>query len=236
MTGISGNIMVWREALVQGPLFYQLDSELFWEMRSQFMEEAFGSKLVEYKRKVINEFLKLKRFQGREIVLWFEHDLFCQINMIAMLSYLLRNKKKVKISLVCVGDYPNSERRLGLGEISSDDYPKLFHKRTILEKSDLLLADRAWMYFCGKEIHKFESIQSTTFEYLGEALKNALQIFVINGEHSELEKEIILALNEEGMDKRKLISKLLREHNHLGFGDLQYEYIIRNIEKSSLTR
>jgi len=90
-TSIQGQCMVWREVLTQGPLFYSLDSELFWEMRSQFMEKAYGAKLAGYRRKVISEFNKLKKFKGDEIVLWFEYDLFCQVNFMAIMSYLLKS-------------------------------------------------------------------------------------------------------------------------------------------------
>jgi hypothetical protein len=228
-TGIKGQIMVWREVLVQGPLFYQVDSELFWDMRAQFMEVAFDVKLSEYKKKSLSEFAKLRRFTGDEIVLWFEHDLFCQINLVALLSYILRNKKDCKVSLVCVGDYPGYEKRVGLGQIPTEDYLTLYEERAILEKKDLLVADRAWMLFCGKQLDNLSEIKSDRLIYLKDALTNARQIFSPPGKLSALEKEILSIAKEEDKTNGEIIGKLLKEHDELGFGDLQYEYILRTL-------
>lgn len=226
---INGEIVVWREALVQGPLFYLLGSELFWEMRSQFIERAYGSKLFEYKNKVIQEFQKIKRFQGNEIVLWFEYDLFCQINMIAIISYLLRSKKSKKISLVCIGDYPGHSKRVGLGEIPAENYPKLFKNRIKLEKEDLLLADRAWMAFCGKEIEKFEQMRSNNFKYLTEALVAAKSLFRQKEKLSPLSLHILKMIENDNINESQLIRRLLKEDTALGFGDLQFKYEIEKV-------
>lgn len=222
--------MVWREVLVQGPLFYQVDSELFWDMRAQFMEVAYDVKLAEYKKKSLAEFAKLRQFKAGEIVLWFEHDLFCQINLVALLSHILRNKKNCKVSLVCVGDYPGFKMRVGLGQIPTADYVPLYEQRVILDKKDLLLADRAWMLFCGKQLDKLSELKSDKLIYLKRALVSARQLFSPPGELSSLEKEILAMAEEEGKTNKHIISQLLAKHNELGFGDLQYEFILRTLK------
>lgn len=223
---IPGQCMVWREVLTQGPLFYQIDSELFWEMRSQFMEEAYGAKLAGYRRKVISEFNKLKKFNGEEIVLWFEYDLFCQINFIALMSYLLKKKKTCKVSMICVGDYPGREQRVGLGQIPSTDYLTLFSRRQVLLKKDLLLADQVWMTFCGKQVDRLKQVKSDVFIYLEEALKMALQLFGDNGDLSPLEKKIKELRDDKKLPPKEIIKHMLTNDNEIGFGDLQYAYIL----------
>lgn len=229
-SGIAGDIMVWREVLVQGPLFYQVDSELFWDMRSQFIEKAFDSNLHEYRKKVILEFQKLNKFAGSEIVLWFEYDVFCQINMIALLSHLLR-KKAVTISLVCVGDYPGFESKVGLGQIPTADYPDLFKNRQKLEKVDLVLGDRAWMYYCGKEFSKFSQIQSKNLTYLSEALKASEDLFRKDQELSKLEITILKLIATNQFTRNKLVGHLLTNDHIFGLGDLQYFHMIKGLEK-----
>ena len=229
-SGIAGDVIVWREVLVQGPLFYQVDSELFWDMRSQFIEKAFDSNLHEYRKKVILEFQKLNKFEGSEIVLWFEYDVFCQINMIALLSHLLR-KKAVTISLVCVGDYPGFEKKVGLGEIPTADYPDLFAKRQKLEKTDLVLADKAWMYYCGKEFSKFSQIKSKKLSYLSDALNASLDLFRKDQELSIHEIEILKLIATNQFTRNKLVGHLLANDSIFGFGDLQYFHLIDGLEK-----
>lgn len=228
---LRGNVLVWREVLVQGPLFYQVDTELFWEMRSQYMEIAYGAKLFEYKRKVIQEFQKLKKFVHGEITLWFEYDLFCQVNMIALLSYILKNKKNCTISLVCVGEFPGKDKLVGLGELNSEDYLKLFAERKTLLKPDLLEADRAWMFFCGKDLRNLDSLQSETFRYLKPALEASKTVFKSPNQLSQLEEDVLEVISKNKFSIKQLIGHLLRNDKILGFGDLQYAHLISGLKK-----
>ncbi|WP_235298128.1 hypothetical protein [Portibacter marinus] len=227
--GFTGQYMVWRETLALGPLFYQIDSELFWDMRSQFMEAAYGAKLAEYRRSVMLEFGKLRKFQGPEIVLWYEYDVFCQVNFIALMSYILKYKKEVKVSIICVGDHPQYKHRVGLGEINTQEYQVLYNNRKILMKYDLLVADKAWMMFCAMAVEQFSSIQSDRLPYLSDALE-ASKVLFGNGESlSKLESEIMSMLQSSPLKKQDVIRKLLAKDHALGFGDLQYDYLIRKV-------
>jgi hypothetical protein len=228
-SNIRGDTVVWREVLVQGPLFYSLDTELFWEMRSQFLEKGYGAKLASYRRKVILEFQKIRQFQGDEIVLWFEYDLFCQVNLIALLSYFLRSKKGMTISLVCVGDFPGYSKRVGLGELPHTVYRGLFDNRQKLEKEDLIVADKAWMYFCGKDSKKLKTIQSEKLEYLSDAMLSATKTFRESNHLSPLERHILKVINDNHFDEKELIKYLLENDTEFGFGDRQYEYMIHKL-------
>lgn len=228
---IEGATMVWRETLVLGPLFYQVDSELFWEMRSQFIEKAYDSKLAEYRAKVILEFHKLRKFQGEEIILWFEYDLFCQVNMVALLSYLLRYKSDIRISLVCVGDLPGYNNRVTLGELPSEVYPDLLDTRLELTRDDLLTADRAWMLFCGGKINTpLEELQEFhPFPYLREAMINFQEAFYSDHPDRKLEFQIKNLMKAENYNKDKVVHHFLRNKKELGLGDRQYEYLIDSL-------
>ena len=224
--------MVWREVLSQGPLFYNIDSELFWEMRAQFMETAYDVKLSEYKRKVLQEFHKLRRYTGGEIVLWFEYDVFCQINMIALLSYLLKMKRRSTISIINVGDHPDFDKKVGLGELNADQYPELFKNRRTLNQDDLRTADKAWMAFCGMTIDSFNEKKLDSFPYLNEALVASKKITSSSENLSELEMEIVDVIKTGSYSDDEIVKTLLTKDNILGFGDLQYKYLINKLRNS----
>lgn len=228
-TNINGETAVWREVLVHGPLFYNIDTEIFWEMRSQFIEKAYGAKLASYRRKVLMEFQKIRQFDGDEVILWFEYDLFCQVNMIALLSYFLKRKRRYKISLVCVGNYPGYDKRVGLGEIPYKDYENLFENRSPLTREDLLMADKAWMYYCGMDIGKLRTIKSDKLEYLPAAMRSAIKTFRHDNHLSTIERFILKTINENEFDEKQLIKYLLENDTEYGFGDLQYLYLIENL-------
>jgi len=50
----------------------------------------------------------LSRFSDHEeVVLWFEHDLFCQVQLIFLLNWLAqRELGKTKLSLIFIGEFP----------------------------------------------------------------------------------------------------------------------------------
>lgn len=195
------------------------------------METAYQAKLSEYRRKVLSEFQKLKRFNGSEIVLWYEYDVFCQVNFIALISYILKSRKEVKLSIICVGDHPDFNKRVGLGEIPTTEYEDLFSSRTALSRSTMREADKAWMLWCGKMHSNLEKIDFNGLPYLKDALQASTVLFSEGDGSSELEKRIGSMLSNEGMSDRDVVRNLLLEDKALGFGDLQYFYLVDRIKK-----
>jgi len=228
--GISGQSIVWRETLSIGPLFYLVDSQLFWDMRSQFMEEAYGAKLAGYKRKIINEFAILRKSEVAEIVLWYEYDVFCQINFIALMSFILKRKRNTRVSVVCVGDDPRYQDRIGLGQLSAEDYPSLLENRQALTRKDLMTADKAWMLYCGMAIDEFEGLDCDNLPYLKDALMASLVLFRGGKDFSPLELKIKAHLAQGAPKGWELVEKMLEEDKSLGFGDLQFKYLISKVE------
>ena len=85
----SGSFITWREMLCEGKTTVDVGSETFWKNRFDFLKTSYNIS----KRKFIDFTLKEYRTlcskkESKEIVLWFDHDLFCQINMIAVISWL----------------------------------------------------------------------------------------------------------------------------------------------------
>ena len=54
-----------------------------------------------------------------EVVLWFEHDLFCQVQLIYLLDWFAERKLgRTKLGLVCIGEFPGIEYFHGLGQLN----------------------------------------------------------------------------------------------------------------------
>ena len=93
-TELTGDTYVWHEILCQGPVQEDITTESFWRARSNFMSSYVDITEDSFQEKVILPFQQLEETLDsyQEIVLWFEYDLFCHINMIAAIS-LLKQKK-----------------------------------------------------------------------------------------------------------------------------------------------
>ena len=92
-TKIEGEIIVVREGLMDGDLSGN-NLQDFWQSRAQYV----GATESEYYSNVVREFEKIINApDGSEFNLWFEYDLFCQVNMWFVISMInsLPIKKKV---------------------------------------------------------------------------------------------------------------------------------------------
>src|SRR5215210_6513928 len=92
-TKIEGDVIVVREGLIDGDLSGD-NLHDFWQSRANYM----GLAELEYHNNVVIEFEKIMNApDNSEFNLWFEYDLFCQVNMWFVLSIInsLPMKKKV---------------------------------------------------------------------------------------------------------------------------------------------
>lgn len=90
---IEGEIIVVREALIDGDLS-ENNLQDFWRARAKYL----GIAETEYHAQVAKEFEKIMNApDDSEFNLWFEYDLFCQVNMWFVISIInnLRIRKKV---------------------------------------------------------------------------------------------------------------------------------------------
>ena len=62
-----------------------------------------------------------------EVVLWFEHDLFDQLNLVQLLPWIRERLPSEKtVSLVCIGSFPGRPAFKGLGELAPHELAPLF--------------------------------------------------------------------------------------------------------------
>ena len=227
---IAGETYVWPEILCEGKCVKQIGSDDFWDTRGAFhnsySDEPFDERLKQIKEEMA--VLDLEKFE--EIVLWFEYDLFCQINLLGALSWLHQKQahQGSQISLVCLGEHANFDRLVALGEIKAEEYPDLLEHRQKLSPDDLAFADHMWEIYCSNNHDQLVSHASNghsrTFPYLKAALEKHQRRFPdLDSGLIEIEKLILQHLQDkEGSSRRQLVGHMLRTQEVYGFGDLQY--------------
>jgi hypothetical protein len=83
-----------------------------------------------------------------EIVLWFEHDLFCQLNLLYLLNWFGNLELgNTRLSLINVGAFPGKENFRGIGELNADELASLFPERREVTDVEFKLAQAAWKRF-----------------------------------------------------------------------------------------
>jgi hypothetical protein len=230
--GVQEDQLVWREMLCEGKTAYDLKSEAFKEARIASLA-SYGATEKTYTESFLNPLLTTNFAKYATVVLWFEYDLFCHINLIAALSHIKQLKIPGKIYLVCSGWIENDPNLKGLGELTDSQLKKQYQEKILLKASDLELADTLWKLYCSDNHIRFKEYvtQSSSFPYLSNCVNAHLKRFpnVTTG-LSVLETHILKIIHKEEIkNTRQLTGYILQYQGYYGFGDLQITRIIEKL-------
>ncbi|WP_100611629.1 DUF1835 domain-containing protein [Confluentibacter lentus] len=230
----AGDMLTWEEMLCEGPTFFDIDSEAFFKTRKAFFASVYQLELDVHTFK--NELKKLNRKEPySEIILWFEYDLFCHINMIAVISLMQQKRIDLPVYLVCSGRIQGNKNLVGLSELSSSQLIKHYEDRVLLSQDDIKLAMSLWQIYCGNDHNLFKPfiVKSSSFIYLSNCLKAHLERFPDSKSGLNiLEKNILeLVKNNTIKSEHHLLGYALNYQGYYGFGDMQ---LLRIIDKLSI--
>ena len=232
---LKGEIITWREMLCEGKTETSVGSEAFWKTRFEFLHKNYNISKSWFVEKTLKEYRSLcNHKQQDEIILWFEYDLFCQINMLAVISWLKTHRRHVQISLVCSGYEDDSSRLYGLNELTDDQIHAHFKSRVALSQNDIEYADYVWQLYCSDNPIRLENLadfELYQFNYLEDALKAHLRRFpAIKNGLNEIENRVLqVAAEGKSPSKKALMGALLQDQGWYGFGDTQYQRILKNL-------
>ncbi len=130
-SGLPGDHVPFREALVAGPVPKAGDRQA---MRARFLSDAFGEDLLRVSNALFeqDQALNAAADSGDEIVLWFEHDLFCLVNFL----YLLEKLRERNVSFVWASGL--------LTDRTPDELLRLSNSRAPVTPALFDIAARAW--------------------------------------------------------------------------------------------
>lgn len=230
-----GKIITWREMLCEGKTETNVGSEAFWKTRFDFLHKNYNVSKSWFVEKTLKEYRSLcNHKQEDEIVLWFEYDLFCQINMLAVISWLKTHRRHVKISMVCSGNEDETDHLYGLNELNEEQVQNLYENRVVLTQDDIEYADYVWQLYCSDNPIRLENLadfDQYQYEYLEGAIKTHLKRFpTIRNGLNEIENKVLqFASQKKPASQKELMGALLADQGWYGFGDSQYQRILKNL-------
>ncbi|HET8735233.1 MAG TPA: DUF1835 domain-containing protein [Pricia sp.] len=233
---LKGDIITWREMLCEGQTLTSVGSESFWKTRFEFLNKNYKVSKSWFIEKTLKEYRSLcNHKQQDEIVLWFDYDLFCQINMIAVLSWLKTHRKYAHVSLVCSGKEDETKRMYNLHDLNDDQLRGLYKNKIELSQDDIEYADYVWQLYCSDNPIRLENLSDYSefqFDYLSGAIQAHLQRFpsIKNGLNAMENNILQLAVDKKPADRQSLLSHILLNQGALGFGDSQYERAIGRLK------
>ncbi len=172
--GLPGEFIRWADALCQGPTPAGLPPEEWRTLRARFAAENGYLPFDKALPFLAEQDQNLERFREHDrVLLWFEHDLFCQINLIYLLDWFSRqNPEKTKLFLICIEKH--------LGHLTGEELARLLGTEHAVTEAEFDLARRAWNAFCSPdptEIERLLQEETAPLPFLRNALLRHLQEF-----------------------------------------------------------
>jgi hypothetical protein len=165
--------IVFREAIVSGPLDVATWEE-FWETRVGFLTQNYVAPAQEVLEKTVAEAEKVRILaDGTELSLWFEDDLFCQVNLWFVL-HLLSDARKIKIYRVFP---PEANRWRGFGDATAAVLEQAYESKVPFTSSDLALGKTLWEAYRlgdGAQLTALSKSVSPCFKHLKEVCQAQL--------------------------------------------------------------
>src|SRR5438128_1455699 len=129
--GFPGEHSAFQEVLMAGPAPGGVSPDEWLATRTKHLAEAYDLTLEDCRNNLLKQEAVLQRFSEHdEIILWFEHDLFCQINLIYLLDWFSKQSLgKRSLSLICIDKFGGVEDFRGLGQLTGEQLASLFDGR-----------------------------------------------------------------------------------------------------------
>ncbi|HJP60897.1 MAG TPA: DUF1835 domain-containing protein [Gemmatimonadaceae bacterium] len=236
--GIEGKIIAWRDVLHEGPVDSSLPLDELSRQRARFIA---GNNWDDFSH-VSGNFVERDRMIQHldyfdEVVLWFEDDLYDQLQLIQLLD-LLRDQVVVKLEDVLESN-PKESKRISLivvdgyiPPLSAEELRQLDAQRPLAKPEQFYLANRAWKAFGSPDPTRIERLLEEPTEalpYLGRALTRHLEEFpsTLDG-LSRSEREALSAIDEGHITPVASFLEVAKKQESIFLGDLVfYSYLER---------
>jgi hypothetical protein len=165
-TGVGGEVLPWRDALHEGPLAPGVGADELRAVRARFLADCgWGdADAIEAGMRARDERLQAALGRDEVVVLWFEHDLYDQLQLIQVLDAVDGNGAMVEAIL--------SDRFLGA--MDARELAALWPDRAPLRPDQVALGRLAWEAVRAPDPHGIEALLNThtaALPHLGPALR-----------------------------------------------------------------
>jgi hypothetical protein len=169
---LPGDVLCWNDILHEGPVPAGLDDEALRKLRADFITGAVRASREDVLREFAHRDARLGESvrAGDEITLWFEHDLYDQLQLVQVLARIATlNESRAAVSLVVTNEY--------LGTRHGDWFAGEFAHRQPATRRAFDEATRAWRAFTAPDPAALDALRADLVElsFLPAAIERHLQ-------------------------------------------------------------
>jgi hypothetical protein len=222
---LAGDLIVARECLVDGDVQADSLDELF-QVRSAFISDFYGDYTkAAYYADSVAEFEKIQRIpKHSEVNLWFEDDLFCQVNFWFVAYLLDRFVSDSSVFLI----RPQEHSSYGFGGLNESALLEAFEKRTRI--SEIARIATLWTsYQTGDTEGLVDTARSLSNQYpfILNAVEAHLARIPTENNPGRPVQSLLEIMDELGTTDFGLIFKEFNKREAVyGFGDLQVKRLL----------
>ena len=219
-----GEILPWRDVLHEGPVRAGLSLEALSGERARFIAEAGWGNLPEVEKSFMERDAALRIAPTHdEIVLWFEHDLYDQLQLLQLLAFFYA-RPHPRLSLVCEAEY--------VGTMKPDRMRELFALRRPVSDAQLAEARNAWAAFTGPDPSRIP-MQSVELRFLGAALRRQLEEYPWTTDGlSRLERRVLDLLEPGPLPWPRAFARI--DEDPVFLGDLVFCWHLERMARDGL--
>jgi hypothetical protein len=202
-TGLAERILYWRDVLHEGPV-PAVGAEELRRIRAEFITGSGADDRGESSAMFLERDRTLADNRAGRYVLWFEADLYDQLQIIQILDRLAGlGVPAERITLICIGEHPGIARFGGLGELTAEQLCELPTTRACaqLTPAALELATRAWAAFRAPDaggLREIAATRSGELRFLGEAFERLSREYPATRDGLSLTERRVLAAVADG--------------------------------------
>jgi Domain of unknown function (DUF1835) len=174
----------------------------------------------------------------REIVLWYEHDLFDQLLLAWLIDALtVAGVDYRQIRLVVVGDHPEVERFHGLGQLSAGQLAALLPSRLPLTDAQRDAALASWRAVCGpdpSDLERMAGVADCPLPWMPGALARLLEEFPATDDGlSRTERQGLGAVADGAPTLAAAFRRSSEQEERLFLGDLPFAEAMNGLARGA---
>ena len=235
-SSIQGELIVARECMVDGDVAGNTPEEVF-ASRARFMSSAYPNITMEsYFDETIPEFEKMKSIPHNfEVNIWFEDDLFCQVNLWFVIYFLQFYQVKGTYYLV----RPSAGLEFGFGGMTREELITAFQNRQPLTPESINELCKFWSLYQEDHLDAMQLLAlslKSDFPFLTPAIDAHIQRIPKVDFPGRPKQALLDLMDELNTTSFGTIFKAFNERESIyGFGDLQVKRLYDELMSADQT-
>lgn len=237
-SSLGGAVLAWGDALHEGPVPGAVSAEELRSIRAGYIAGSWNLQYGEVLRGFVERDRRLLQARPDAYVLWFEADLYDQLQLIQVLATLRESAvEPERVHLICIGEHLDIAHFGGLGELAPDQLAALYPLRERLDAETLDLAAAAWSTFRSADPASLTTTSRWTsrrLRFLGESFARLAEEYPWRADGLSLtQRRILAAVAPKSLGLRAIFRRLWLKERRPYLGDLSCYSSIRDLALAS---